>query len=113
MVPTFRLHIVEEYWEDALKFNPDRFGPGQKIKPFTYMPFMAGPRSCIGKNFAMLEMKIIVSQIIQNFEFSTHTLFQTTYYLQKTIFEAYFLYDYSYSATFIWFSNMQCLHEGK
>ena len=32
------------------------------------MPFMAGPRSCIGKNFAMLEMKIILSQIIHHFE---------------------------------------------
>ena len=59
------------YWgPDAEKFNPDNFGPDKTIKPFTYMPFMAGPRSCIGKYFAMMEMKIMLSKVLLNFEIS-------------------------------------------
>jgi len=54
-----------------MKFDPERFAPGApKVKPFTYMPFMAGPRSCIGKHFAMLEMKLILSRLFREFHFT-------------------------------------------
>ena len=57
-----------DIWPDPMKFDPDRFSPdAPRIKPFTYMPFMAGPRSCIGKHFAMLEMKVMISRIFKDF----------------------------------------------
>ena len=66
------------YWgPDAEKFNPDNFGPDKTIKPFTYMPFMAGPRSCIGKYFAMMEMKIMLSKVLLNFEIFNDDLLGT------------------------------------
>jgi len=58
-----------EHFEDPLTFNPDRFAPGAKVKPFTFMPFMAGPRSCIGKHFAIIEMKAVLSKLIREFDF--------------------------------------------
>ena len=33
------------------------------------MPFMVGPRYCIGKHFAMLEMKVVLAKLIRSFEF--------------------------------------------
>ena len=57
-----------DIWEDPDKFNPDRFGPNKKIAPFTFMPFTAGPRICIGKHFAMMEMKILISRLVKEFD---------------------------------------------
>ncbi|CAO1423337.1 unnamed protein product [Diamesa serratosioi] len=55
---------------DPLVFNPDRFAVEtsyEKNNPFSYVPFSAGPRNCIGQKFAMLEMKSIISKVVRNF----------------------------------------------
>ncbi|XP_046425588.1 cytochrome P450 4C1-like isoform X1 [Neodiprion fabricii] len=46
-----RLHRSEEYWSDPFKFDPDRFLPENITEqyPHSYLPFGAGPRSCLGK----------------------------------------------------------------
>ena len=60
----------KEYWgENAERFDPEIFAPNKSVKPFTNMPFMVGPRSCIGKHFAMLEMKVVLAKLIRSFEF--------------------------------------------
>ncbi|GLH10348.1 AGAP012296-PA-like protein [Gryllus bimaculatus] len=48
--PIVGFHTDPQYWDEPLKFDPERFSDENKhkIKPFTYMPFGMGPRICIG-----------------------------------------------------------------
>lgn len=59
-----------KYWEDADRFDPDRFAPANKdnIYPGSFIPFGNGPRLCVGRNFAMMEMGLIVATLYQQFE---------------------------------------------
>ncbi|KAI6669252.1 hypothetical protein NL676_004137 [Syzygium grande] len=68
------LHHNPDIWgPDADRFNPERFANGIigacKL-PYTYMPFGVGSRSCLGQNFAMAELKVLLALIISNFSLS-------------------------------------------
>lgn len=68
-----QLHRSKEYWgEDANDFNPLRFknGVSQAAKhPNAFLGFGMGPRTCLGQNFAMLEVKLVLSLLLQRFSF--------------------------------------------
>lgn len=66
----YGLHRDARYWQDPLSFKPERFlKAGQdKEKQKIYYPFGAGPRMCIGNNFAMAEMAIFLQAFIQKFD---------------------------------------------
>ena len=55
------LHHHPKYWDNPDTFDPDRFLGNKEIVPYTYVPFIVGPRRCLGKNFAILEIKIFLS----------------------------------------------------
>lgn len=63
-------HIDERYWTDPLSFNPLRWEQNEikKRHPFCYFPFALGPRKCIGEEFAMMEVKIIMTRILNKFD---------------------------------------------
>ena len=72
------IHTDSEHYKDPLVFNPERFlhkndseestGTTGTRHPFAFIPFSAGARNCIGQKFAMMEMKIILSLLLFNFE---------------------------------------------
>lgn len=72
MVPTWVLHRDPDLWPNPEEFEPERFSKENKetIDPYTYMPFGAGPRNCIGMRFALVMMKLAVVEILQRFSFA-------------------------------------------
>ncbi|KAJ8761182.1 hypothetical protein K2173_001238 [Erythroxylum novogranatense] len=70
-IPVLALHHSEEFWgKDANEFNPDRFTSRSFALGRHFIPFAAGPRNCIGQNFAMMEAKIILAMLISRFSFT-------------------------------------------
>jgi cytochrome P450 len=59
------IHRNPRYFPDAEVFDPDRFDT-EPVR-YSYLPFGAGPHVCIGQSFAMLELALVVTTIIQRF----------------------------------------------
>uniref|UniRef100_V5GP28 Cytochrome P450 CYP12A2 n=1 Tax=Anoplophora glabripennis TaxID=217634 RepID=V5GP28_ANOGL len=67
----------DEIFKDAAKFIPERWLRAtedqystKNVHSFAYMPFGFGPRSCVGKRLANLELEVATARIIRNFELS-------------------------------------------
>ncbi|MDL1310912.1 cytochrome P450 [Yersinia pestis] len=73
MIPSYVLHRDPQYWPEPEEFRPERFSKKNKddINPYIYMPFGNGPRNCIGMRFALMNMKLALVKVLQNFSFQT------------------------------------------
>lgn len=69
MLPIYALHRHKALWDRPDHFDPDRFAPGIERDRFAYLPFGAGPRICIGANFALQEAVIILATLLSRFRF--------------------------------------------
>lgn len=71
LVSSYTSSRMEEYFDDPLTFNPSRFSPNseKRIPTYNYFPFSIGPRTCIGKYFAEVEAKMIITKLLQRFQF--------------------------------------------
>lgn len=56
-------------WENADQFCPERFSHGRRTPPFAYVPFGGGPRSCIGSAFGQAEARLVITRLLQTFNF--------------------------------------------
>lgn len=72
MISAYAIHRNPEYWDKPDVFDPDNFLPERiKDRPsYAYFPFGGGPRLCIGNNFAMMEMQIILALLIRQYDFA-------------------------------------------
>ncbi|EMD34717.1 hypothetical protein CERSUDRAFT_116910 [Gelatoporia subvermispora B] len=70
-VPTYTVHRDKEAWgEDADLFRPERwFEHDEKTLQRAFNPFSFGPRSCVGRNLANLELLIIIASILHRYHF--------------------------------------------
>uniref|UniRef100_U3B5P9 Cytochrome P450 3A n=1 Tax=Callithrix jacchus TaxID=9483 RepID=U3B5P9_CALJA len=71
VIPTYALHHDPKYWTEPKEFRPERFSKKNKdsIDPYIYTPFGTGPRNCIGMRFALMNMKLALIRVLQNFSF--------------------------------------------
>ncbi|CAG4917360.1 unnamed protein product [Colias eurytheme] len=70
-VNSIGMQYDEEFFHEPEKFIPERFLPENvgNIKPFTFMPFGEGPRSCIGKRFGQISMRHAMANLILSYKF--------------------------------------------
>ncbi|XP_061455417.1 cytochrome P450 3A9-like [Rhineura floridana] len=71
MIPPSVLHRDPEYWPEPDEFRPERFSKEnkEKVDPYTYLPFGAGPRNCLGMRFGLVTMKVAMANLLQHFSF--------------------------------------------
>ena len=73
LMSVYELHRTRGFWKDPESFRPERFGEmSPKEYANYYYPFGAGPRMCIGNNFAMYEMMLTISRILAQYRLSTN-----------------------------------------
>ena len=72
VISPFVTHRHPDFWQAPERFEPRRFlGDGAKRAPFSYLPFGAGQRLCIGHDFAMLEATVILVRVAQRCELTS------------------------------------------
>uniref|UniRef100_A0A7N6AY54 aromatase n=1 Tax=Anabas testudineus TaxID=64144 RepID=A0A7N6AY54_ANATE len=69
-VSVYGIHRNATVWENPDVFDPLRFLPENvsKRSPHAFVPFSAGPRNCIGQNFAMNEMKVVIAMTLKRYK---------------------------------------------
>uniref|UniRef100_T1KC28 Cytochrome P450 n=2 Tax=Tetranychus urticae TaxID=32264 RepID=T1KC28_TETUR len=77
----------EKIWDNPELFDPERFSPERfsKIPKYGYLPFGHGKRSCIGKRFAVTEMKIFIIHLMRHYSWvSTQKVNQVSFGMDVT-----------------------------
>src|SRR5436190_2748256 len=69
MIAPWLLHRHRKLWDEPDRFDPGRFLPGAPPPDrFAYLPFGAGPRVCVGAQFALTEATLVLARLVQAFE---------------------------------------------
>lgn len=86
-VPIFAIHRMPEYWPQPEMCIPERFSPENKdkINPYTYLPFGAGPRVCLGVRMAQMLCKVVIVKFLQHFTFEVSDLTEENPVLETSL----------------------------
>ncbi|KAF5291531.1 hypothetical protein FQR65_LT01844 [Abscondita terminalis] len=70
LFPVVAIHRDPQYFPNPDVFDPERFNDENKnqIKPYSYLPFGIGPRSCIASRFALMQNKILFFHLLSKFD---------------------------------------------
>ena len=70
-IPIYAIHRHRKLWSDPDAFDPDRFAPGAAAPDrYSYLPFGAGPRICLGATFAMVEAVTVLATLVRAADFT-------------------------------------------
>jgi cytochrome P450 family 4 subfamily B polypeptide 1 len=69
LIDIFQIHRSPLFWKDPMEYNPLRFHPDHMTDrhSFSFVPFSAGQRNCIGQNFAFNEEQVVIGSILNKF----------------------------------------------
>jgi cytochrome P450 family 4 len=86
VIVTYSLHRSPNIYNNPDQFDPDNFLPEKAAKRhyYSFIPFSAGPRSCVGRKYAMLKLKVLLSTIVRNFRIKS-TVAEKDFQLQADI----------------------------
>lgn len=70
VIVTLKIHRNENIYDKPDVFDPDNFLPErtQNRHHYAFIPFSAGPRSCVGRKYALLKLKILLSTILRSYK---------------------------------------------
>lgn len=74
-IPVHGIHHDEQYYPEPEKFDPERFTKeNMAARPaYTWLPFGEGPRNCVGMRLGLLQSKMGLVVLLNNFRFTTST----------------------------------------
>ncbi|XP_059610505.1 cytochrome P450 6a2-like [Phlebotomus argentipes] len=80
-IPVYAIHMDPEIYPNPHIFDPERFSAEnvQNRHPMAHIPFGDGPRNCIGMRFAMMELAVAISNIVNNFKLTLNPRTQTPF----------------------------------
>ncbi|XP_041376951.1 cytochrome P450 4F6-like [Gigantopelta aegis] len=68
-IQLYCVHHNPLVWDNSMEFRPERFAPENcdNRNAYAFVPFSAGPRNCIGQNFALHEIKIFLARLLHKY----------------------------------------------
>jgi cytochrome P450 len=58
-----------KYFPDPERFDPNRWLKNPSPEAFAFIPFLAGPRNCIGQHISLVEAKMMLTYFLKSFDF--------------------------------------------
>ncbi|KAH8929494.1 cytochrome P450 [Atractiella rhizophila] len=68
-VPSYTIHHLDSVWGDPWNYRPERWIENGKELEQSFVPFGYGPRSCVGRNLATLELTVFMATLFYRYEF--------------------------------------------